>query len=99
MVMTGSLFPHCLLDVGEPAPQAAPFEVMETEVAIKAGSVVVYCIDNHRPGTELLSTAGTAAQGVDEQVATKLVAVLGAVQRQTGEDDYGYRVGHAMSQP
>jgi hypothetical protein len=51
------------------------------------------------PGTELASAAHRAAEGIDEQLAAKQPAMLGAIERQASQDHYGDRVGHPAAQP
>jgi hypothetical protein len=86
---------RCLGDVTQPAPQAALGELVEAEVAVKSGSSVVNGVHHNGARTEFCATSDAPAQSVDQQVATQLLALLGADEGQPGEHDDRDGVWHA----
>ena len=85
------------LDVTDSAPQASFIELVETEMLIEAGCVVIDRIHDDSAGTELVTTTDTAAQRVNEQVTAEPSPVLGAIQRQSRQQYDWNRVGHATA--
>ncbi len=92
------LRPQRVGDVSQPTPQTVPFEVMETEVVIEGGGLVVDSVDDDRSGSEFLAAPHAAAQSVDQKLAAQPVALLRAVEGQPGEHDDGNGVGHTTTQ-
>ncbi len=71
---------------------------METEVAVEGGGSVVDRVDDDGSSSELLAAPDTAAQRVDQKMTAQPVALLGAVECQSGEHDDGDWVGHTTTQ-
>ena len=61
---------------------------MEAEVAVEVRSPVIGGVHHNGSGSEVLPTTHAPPQGVNEQVAAELVALLRAVQCQAGEDHH-----------
>lgn len=85
-------------DVTEAAPQAPLVEVVEVEVPVELGGLLIDGVDDNGPSAELAPAAYATAQGVDQEMTAQTLALFVTVDRQAGQQDNGHRVGHPPPQ-
>jgi len=86
-------------DVAEPSPQARLVEVAKVEVPVELGCCLVDGVDDDCPGAELAPASHAPAKGIHEKVATESASLLGLIDRQSGQEHDGHRIGHPPSRP
>ena len=69
-------------DVTEAPPKAALVEVVEVEVPVELGRLLVDRVDDHGPSTELMPAAYTTVQGIDQEMTTQALALFVTVDCQ-----------------
>jgi hypothetical protein len=92
------LHPNGSGDVAEPSPEAATLEYVEVEVFVESRRLFVDGVDHHRSGSELATTSYAAAECVDEQMASELLALLRPGDGQPGEQHHGHGIRHAPAE-
>ena len=65
-------------DVRQPPPQTPIIELVEVEMTVERGRLIVHRVNDHRSRAELAASAHTATQRIDKQIPAERLALLGA---------------------